>query len=103
MTTLARFEDDADEEYRAAARWYEGRRDGLGTEFLDAVDAAINQVVRCPRAGAPVPRVPVDLPVRRAPVKRFPYHVIYVEMEATIRVIAIAHDRRRPRYWKSRL
>ena len=76
MTTLVRFEDDADEEYRAAARWYEGRRDGLGTEFLDAVDAAIDQVVRFPRAGAPVPRVPVDLPVRRAPVKRFPYHVI---------------------------
>jgi hypothetical protein len=61
------------------------------------------QIVRLPRAGTRVPRVPIDLPVRRAPVKRFPYHVIYLDLKATIRVLAVAHDRRRPVYWKSRL
>jgi toxin ParE1/3/4 len=103
VTSSVRFEDEADEEYRAAARWYEERRRGLGAEFLDAVDAALSQIVRFPRAGAPVPRVPAALLVRRAPVKRFPYHVVYVEMGSTIRVLAVAHDRRRPRYWKSRV
>lgn len=102
MTASIRFEDEAEAEYRAAGRWYEERRNGLGTEFLDAVDTALRQVVRLPRAGVRVPRVPTDLPVRRAPVKRFPYHVIYLETKDTIRVLAIAHDRRRPDYWKGR-
>jgi plasmid stabilization system protein ParE len=103
VSPTVRFEEEAEAEYRAAGRWYEERRTGLGLEFFDAVDAAIDQIVRQPRAGAPVPRVPVDLSVRRAPVKRFPYHVIYIEMNATIRVLAIAHDRRRPGYWQTRL
>lgn len=45
MNVRVRFEDEADAEYRAAGRWYETRRVGLGLEFLDAVDAAIGQVV----------------------------------------------------------
>lgn len=72
MSPSVRFEDEADAEYRAAGRWYEERRAGLGVEFFDAVDAALDQIVRLPRAGARVPRVPVDLPVRRAPVNVFP-------------------------------
>lgn len=103
MTPSVRFEDEADEEYRAAARWYEERRVGLGIEFLDAVDYTLNQILRFPRIGALVPRMRADLAVRRAPVKRFPYHVIYLETQAAIRVLAVAHDRRRPGYWKSRL
>jgi toxin ParE1/3/4 len=103
VNASVRFEEEADAEYRAAGRWYENRRVGLGLEFFDAVDATLEQMVQRPRAGAPVKRVPVDLPVRRAPVKRFPYHVIYLEANAMIRVLAIAHDRRRPGYWKSRL
>jgi hypothetical protein len=45
LTSSVRFEDEADEEYRAAARRYEGRRRGLGAEFLDAVDVALSQIV----------------------------------------------------------
>ena len=76
---------------------------GLGVEFLDAVDATIDQIVRLPHAGAPITRLPPDLPVRRAPVTRFPYHVVYLETETTVRVLAVAHDRRKPGYWKNRL
>lgn len=103
MNPRVRFEDEADAEYRAAGRWYEERREGLGLEFFDAVDAALDQIVRLPHAGALATRLPADLPVRRAPVARFPYHVIYVEVKATIRVLAVAHDRRKPGYWKRRL
>jgi len=103
VTKPARFEDEADAEYRAAGRWYEERVVGLGIEFFDAVDAALDQVARLPKAGALVRRVPVDLQVRRAPVKRFPYHVVYLETTSTIRVLTIAHDRRRPGYWTSRV
>lgn len=103
MISRIRFEDEADAEYREAGRWYESRRTDLGIEFFDAVDAALRQIVEFPRAGAPVPRVPRDLPVRRLAVKRFPYHVVYLDTPGALRVLAIAHDRRKPEYWKSRL
>ena len=103
MTKPPLFEEEADAEYRAAARWYEERVAGLGIDFLDAVDATLDQIVRLPRAGAPVRRVPTELQVRQAPVKRFPYRVVYLETSSAIRVLAIAHDRRRPGYWTSGL
>src|SRR5439155_23809272 len=46
--------------------------------------------------------VPAELPVRRAPVKRFPYHVVYLETSEAIRILAFAHDSRRPGYWYHR-
>ena len=103
MNPRVRFEGEADDEYREAARWYDGRRVGLGWEFLDAVDAAIDHVARFPAAGEPVPRVPHDLPVRRGAVTRFPYHVVYLSTPDAIRILAIAHDRRKPGYWKGRV
>jgi toxin ParE1/3/4 len=98
-----RFDDEADAEYRLAGRWYETRRRHLGIEFLDAVDATIEQIVALPRAGALVRRLPADLTVRRRAVTRFPYHVIYLEMATHIRILAIAHDRQKPGYWRDRL
>jgi toxin ParE1/3/4 len=75
----------------------------LGIEFFDAVDATIDQIVAMPRAGSRVRRLPPDLTVRRRPVTRFPYHVVYLELTTHIRILAIAHDRRKPGYWKDRL
>ena len=103
MNRAVRFDDDADAEYRSAGRWYEARREQLGVEFLDAVDAVIDQIVAMPSAGALARGLPAPLPVRRWPVARFPYHVIYLEMTSHIRILAIAHDRRKPDYWKARL
>ena len=103
MNPRVRFEEEADAEYREAGRWYEGRRTGLGLEFFDAIDAAIDRIWRFPASGEPVPRVPRDLPVRRSAVTRFPYHVVYLDTPDAIRILAIAHDRRRPGYWKDRV
>ena len=103
MNPHVRFDDEADAEYRFAGRWYEARREHLGIEFLDAVDATIDQIVAMPRAGSRVRRLPADLTVRRRAVTRFPYHVVYLEMATHIRILAIAHDRRKPGYWKDRL
>ena len=85
-----------------AARWYETHRAGLGTDFLDAVDAEVGRIAETPRIGAPVPGVS-DETIRRRPVRRFPYHVVYVELPDRLQVLAIAHDRRRPGYWVGRL
>lgn len=79
MSRLVHFEDEAEAEYRQAGGWYESRREGFGVEFLDEVDAAIRQVLEFPRIGASMARRPPDLPVRRVAVRRFPYHVVFME------------------------
>ena len=85
-----------------AARWYETHRVGLGTEFLGAVDTAVARIAETPQVGSLVPGVS-DEAIRRRPVRRFPYHVVYMELPDRLQVLAIAHDRRRPRYWEGRL
>jgi len=102
VTLLFRTEPEASAELGEAAAWYEQRRKGLGIEFLQAIDNALEFIARFPEAGAGVPGVPIDLPVRRVPVRTFPFHVIYLEMSGAIRVLAFAHDRRSPGYWHSR-
>ena len=98
-----RFEDEADSEYSQAGRWYEDRRAGLGVEFFDAVDAAIHHIAAFPQGGIAVPRASKQFLIRRVPVSRFPYHVVYLEIGTAIRIQAMAHDRRRPGFWKHRL
>ncbi len=97
-----RAQDEASEELDQAARWYEERRPGLGYRFLASVDATLDRIRRFPHAGAPVPGVAKDLNVRRAPIKGFPFHVVYLETVDSIHVLAFAHDKRRPAYWLSR-
>jgi hypothetical protein len=43
-----------------------------------------------------------DLPYRRHRVRRFPYLVFYAVAPEEIRVVAIAHAKRRPGYWRDR-
>ena len=102
MTKPLRTEEEADRELEEAVRWYEAKRSGLGAELLASVDVTLEQVVRFPGTGTPVPRVPAGLPVRRRPVEKFPYHVVYLETADAIRVLAFAHTRRRPGYWLTR-
>jgi hypothetical protein len=77
-----RTELEASAELEKAAVWYEGRRPGLGLEFLEAVDATLERIARWPQAARRVPRVAADRPARKAPVSNFPYHVAYLETPA---------------------
>ena len=102
MTLPFRTASAAAAELEEAAAWYEEQRLGLGHEFLRAVDDALAFIARWPNAGIAVPDVPPDVPVRRVPVRRFPYHVVYLEMADAIRILAFSHDGRLPGYWHTR-
>jgi toxin ParE1/3/4 len=95
-------EPEAEQELDDAARRYEAERPGLGHRFLDGVAATLDRIRRFPLAGAPVPYLAEDVPARRAPVKSFPYHVVYLTAAEGVRVLAFAHVRRRPGYWLGR-
>jgi toxin ParE1/3/4 len=67
-----------------------------------AIDEAMTQIVRmAPHLGSP-PGIDPALGVRRVFVKRFPFSVYFVEAPTRYRVLAVAHARRRPLFWRDR-
>lgn len=99
MTLPVRTSELASDEFAEAARWYEARRPGLGGEFFDAVAATLSLVETNPEIGT---MIAGDGLTRRALVARFPYQVVYRLRPTEIVVVAVAHLKRRPAYWKSR-
>lgn len=89
----------ASAELTDAVRWYEGRRTGLGGQFFDAVTSTLDQIQQHPQIGRELPH---RGEARRMLVFGFPYSVVYRERAEVIQVIAIAHAKRRPDYWKRR-
>ncbi len=98
------FLQEASEELSVAALWYEERGAGIGARFLDEIEGVIGHIEQNPAIGArwDVSEVPADVEVRRLPLRRFPYLVVYV-IEPTLTVVAVAHAHRRPGYWTERL
>ena len=60
------------------------------------------RIRRWPDAAPLVPDLHAELAVRRAPLHAFPYHLAYIVEHGFIHVLAIAHDNRRPNYWRDR-
>lgn len=102
MSLPLRLSEPASAELSEAVRWYEARRLGLGAELLEAVDQTFGLIEQHPEIGTPVPVVARGR-LRRLLVQRFPYHVIYDASAQAIVVVAVAHARRRPDYWRDRL
>lgn len=98
-----RLEPEAKQELAAAAGWYEERRERLGLEFVAEVDAVFAAIARSPSRFPLYPRVAPELVVRRAAARRFPYSIAFIELATAVRVLAVAHERRRPGYWVGRL
>ena len=98
-----RVEPEAEDELSGAVAWYDEQRPGLGAEFFAAVMKTVEDVQSTPAAYPLVQRAPADLPARRAPVRRFPYMVVYFDLPEAVHVVAFAHDRQRPFYWRGRI
>jgi plasmid stabilization system protein ParE len=84
-------------EARETYLWYRERSLGAAELFTAELDRAIESISEAPR------RWPAYLlGTRRFLLHRFPYAVIYRERRERIQVVAVAHGRRRPDYWKAR-
>jgi plasmid stabilization system protein ParE len=103
MIKSVRFDDEASEELDAAALWYEEQNPGIGAKLIQAAREATARLAESPGIFSHPPGVPLQLGVRHCSVRRFPYALIFVELVDEIRVLAFAHYRRRPGYWRSRL
>lgn len=86
----------------AATVWYEEQRDGLGDEFVGAVEAVFWRIRDTEEfVTAPVLKMPAAV-IRRERTARFPYAVYFVEDDAGRCVIAVQHVRRDPNTWQAR-
>ena len=93
-----RFHRLATKEYRFARNWYRQRDASVAGRFQDAVDSAVNRIVAAPDSHP----VLVD-DIHWVRVRRFPYILVFArESSDSLLVIAIAHAKRRPGYWKRR-
>ncbi len=89
---------EARKELDAAIAYYEAQTVGLGLDLLSEVERILLKIQRNPNLG-----IPYKIEgIRRYAIQRFPYLIFYTELEEVIWVIAIAHNKRKPNYWKKR-
>src|ERR1043166_5795064 len=82
---------------RGAYDWYFQRNPAAATSFLAEIERAI----------ATLSDNPLMWPsyvegTRRCVLRRFPFSIIYRVKDSSILIVAVAHGRRRPGYWRSR-
>jgi plasmid stabilization system protein ParE len=89
---------EAEQDLADGYAWYEGRRTGLGEEFLSSVDACLAAICRTPEMHSAVHEN-----YRRGLVRRFPYAVFYEYVEGMVTVYSVFHTSRDPNKWRQRL
>lgn len=97
MPLAVEFHPDARTDFYDAIDWYENERPGLGVAFTGAVQDAISLAADSAHIGSPA-----GTGIRRVFVRAFPYTVLYAVESARLLVVAVAHFRRRPGYWRHR-
>jgi toxin ParE1/3/4 len=85
-------------ELDAAVAYYEQQRKGLGLEFLSSVERAFALIQQNPKLGTAYKLSRL----RRYVLQRFPFSIFFAELEAYLWIVAIAHSKRRPDYWRKR-
>ena len=93
---------EAEAELLSAMLYYEDRQEGLGQDFYERVSNTMAAIARDPLRHPVYEGVRSTRSLRRAPVGRFPYIVIYEVREEEAIVIAVAHSSRQPGYWEDR-
>lgn len=92
------FNPEALAEAEEATRWY--RENGGSTPsraFIQELRRVVSLAAEQHRIGSPGPHE-----TTRLYLKRFPYTLVYRIQNQTLRVIAVAHQSRRPGYWAGR-
>lgn len=88
----------AREEFLAEVEYYNKAQAGLGARFAEAIEKASALALVFPDVGSPSLSG-----TRRVVVKDFPFSLIYKPSADGIVIFAVAHQSRRPRYWRERV
>ena len=94
-----RFLSPAAEEIEEASQFYESRVQGLGADFLEELDSAIQQILQFPKAWGLVSEQ-----FRHCSLRRFPYTIIYtLQTSQEILIVSVFHQSREPMTWNRNL
>ena len=91
------FAEAAREEAAEVQAHYAAAAAGLGEAFAQEIRIAIEKIQEAPLLWSPITRR-----TRRFVIHRFPYIVVYRVSGDLIRIVAVAHQRRRSGYWQGR-
>jgi len=94
---------EAQIEATQAALWYDAQRVGLGAEFLDELQLAVERIQTAPLEQGRLELYLGEQDIRRCLLRRFPYLVIYRVASDELVIVAVAHARRRPNFWVERI
>jgi plasmid stabilization system protein ParE len=86
------FSEQAADELKAAAVWYEEQKRGLGSEFIRSIDVALSKISRTPM----LYNFALD-EMRRCLLKRFPFGIFFSIESDHILIVSIFHSRRNPK------
>jgi plasmid stabilization system protein ParE len=89
--------EDADRELNDAADYYDSESPGLGTVFLDQLEDGYQRILENPHVAGEI-----DPDIRKLVLAKFPYNLIYEIGGDVVLILAVAHQRRRPHYWRDR-
>src|ERR1043166_6700768 len=92
------FHPDAHAEMIAQAQYYENRSEGLGADFLDAVEETTRRIAQSHNAG-----LIESVTIRKRLVSGFPFTILYAVQPDRIYIAAVMHQHRRPGYWLKRV
>ena len=84
-------------EAEAAEWWYRERNETAAARFRRELDRAVELIAERPEAAPPY-----VTNTRRFLLRRFPFFVVYRVYSGHVQVVAVAHARRRPHYWRDR-
>ena len=90
--------ESAQAELDDAIAWYASQAPGLGDAFLIETLKTLKLIEQYPKSWHPLTQQ-----VRRCRLRRFPYSVIYAQEGSDLLVLAVAHQHRKPDYWRTRL
>ena len=88
---------EAEAELWEAAAWYEQQNPHAAKRFNDAYEAALARLT-----DNPFQYQVVDGDMRRAPLARFPYGLLYWIMPGTVVIASCFHGSRDPERWRDR-
>lgn len=91
------FHPEAESELIEAAAHYESQVPGLGERFEEEVHRAIDLLLEHSGIG-----MAADSVLRKLVLDRFPFTLYYSVTGDVLRIEVVAHQSRRPGYWKTR-
>ena len=97
MSRRLEFHPLALREAEVATQWYLNRSPVAADGFIEEMQGAAQAI-----SAAPLRHAAYLHGTRRYLLKKYPYLVVFRVTETAIRVLAVAHGRRRPGYWRGR-